>query len=51
MKKRILNNELKEYWNKSPDKFVEDFFGIKLLSFQKKILRDMWRNNEKNRIK
>ena len=51
MKKEILNNELKEYWNRNPDKFVEDYFGLKLFSYQKRLLKIMWRKNEKQRIK
>ena len=38
MKKEILNNELKEYWLKNPDKFIEDYFGLRLFSYQKKMI-------------
>ena len=29
------------YWNSNPDKFLEDFYGIKLLRYQKIILKQM----------
>lgn len=29
------------YWNSNPDKFLEDFYGIKLLWYQKIILKQM----------
>lgn len=51
MKKEILNNELKEYWLKNPDKFIEDYFGLKLLSYQKKIIKKMVKISAKQRIK
>jgi len=30
-----------QYWNSNPDKFLEDFYGIKLLRYQKIILKQM----------
>ena len=33
-----INNVIK-YWEICPDKFLEDFFGIKLLPYQKILLR------------
>lgn len=29
------------YWNSNPDKFLEDLYGIKLLRYQKIILKQM----------
>lgn len=47
MKKQILYDDLKEYWNKNPDKFLEDYFGIKLFSYQRLILKMIWRRNKR----
>jgi hypothetical protein len=35
-----INNVIK-YWEICPDKFLEEFFGIKLLPYQKILLRAM----------
>jgi hypothetical protein len=51
MKKEILNNELKEYWLKNPDKFIEDYFGLKLFSYQKKMIKKMVKKDAKQRNK
>ena len=40
---QLLSNEQREYWKKNPDKFVEEFFGIRLLPYQKLLLKKMWR--------
>lgn len=31
-----------KYWSANPDKFVEEFFGINLLPYQKALLK-LWR--------
>lgn len=57
--KLLLNEEFIKYWRKYPDKFVDEFFGVKLFTYQKlllkilnkkllKILNKKWRWNEGN---
>mgnify|MGYP004527333173 CR=1 FL=1 len=41
--KLLTNEEIRKYWNANPDKFVEEFFGIRLLPYQKLLLKKMWR--------
>lgn len=41
--KLLTNKEIRKYWSANPDKFVEEFFRIKLLSYQKLLLKKMWR--------
>ena len=39
-KRRRLRKKF-QYWENSPDKFLEDFYGIKLLQYKKIILKQM----------
>lgn len=42
--KRLLNNE--RYWKQNPDKFLEEFYGLHLLPYQKLLLK-LWSLEDK----
>lgn len=36
-----------QYWRENPDLFCEEYFGMKLYDWQKKLVREMYKNPEK----
>lgn len=51
IKNKFRNRKMKKffkYYRSRPDKFCEEFLGIKLLEYQKELLRGMMKNEPSN---
>lgn len=45
-KRSLRAEELREFYKKYPDVFIEEFFDIKLLSYQKLIVRALCKDDK-----